>query len=362
MIAEQRLVIWGTGVVAERIMNDIAIPSYLEIVGIIDNDTTKQGSYFHSYEIMPPNYINKLSPDAIVILTDAYEAITNQIKNEFPEYVGKVHNKNYFYKDRLLKRYEKTNDSEIRDITNTIMQNDLQVFNYSFIEKYKDMEIQVDLDESAGLYYVMHSGKKMYFSNCFDSEKKVIDYYKSILVEQDERSPHRYFDKNFKVNDGDIVIDVGAAEGNFSLSIIDYVKKIYIIESDEAWIEALKHTFKDYLDKVVLINTFISADNYGCNNTLDTLINEKINFIKMDIEGYEWEALIGAEKIIKESEVLSMAICCYHNDSDQAMIEKILDQYKIGHTTTEGYMWFPGITRSNYVSTRLNRAIIQAKK
>lgn len=47
----------------------------------------------------------------------------------------------------------------------------------------------------------------------------------------------------------------------------------------------------------------------------DSLANEKVSFIKMDIEGAEVNALRGAEHIIREQHP-KMAICIYHKTSD----------------------------------------------
>lgn len=62
-------------------------------------------------------------------------------------------------------------------------------------------------------------------SRKFKNEKEVAAYYKSVLMEQDEDSPHKYLTKDFNVENSDVVVDVGVAEGNFSLDIIDRVKK-----------------------------------------------------------------------------------------------------------------------------------------
>ena len=202
----------------------------------------------------------------------------------------------------------------------------------------------------------------MYFSRRYSSETEVINYYKSILLEQDEKSPHKYLSTEFDISDGDVVIDAGVAEGNFALEIIDKVSKIYLIEADSEWIEALNVTFEDYMDKVVIIKAFVSSYDEGDFRTLDSIIPENVNFIKMDIEGNEWDGLKGAQRIINNSSNLRLAICSYHSDFDQVLIESFMDEMSIEHTHTNGYMWFPLTVRQNYVSTSLNRAIIRGIK
>lgn len=46
-------------------------------------------------------------------------------------------------------------------------------------------------------------------------KEKAETYYRYILLEQDEKSPHRYLTSEFDVSEGDVVVDVGVAEGNF---------------------------------------------------------------------------------------------------------------------------------------------------
>ena len=152
------------------------------------------------------------------------------------------------------------------------------------------------------------------------------------------------------------------AEGNFSLDIIDRVKKIYLIETDDDWLEALKMTFREYEDKVQIVKGYVSSVEEGPFVTLDSIISEPVNFIKMDIEGNEWDALQGAAKLIQKSENIRCAICSYHSDFDQTLIEAFFDGMDIKHNTSDGYMWFPWKVRQNYVSTRLNRALVRGEK
>ncbi len=61
------------------------------------------------------------------------------------------------------------------------------------------------------------------------------------------------------------------------------------------------------------------------------LMNKKITIIKMDVEGSEYEALIGAQKIIKEQKP-KLEICLYHKISDFWIIpmylKKLVPEYK----------------------------------
>lgn len=204
-----------------------------DILGYIDNRIEKQGKIFEGNKIYNPEILNEIVPDKIVVMTNAYEEIYNQICKYFPHCKNIVENKNFFYKQSIIARYKESTDPEICEVLDHIKQNGLEVFNYPFTSKYKDMDVQVFWDNACNLFYVNYKGHKMYMSRKFKNEKEVAAYYKSVLMEQDEDSPHKYLTKDFNVENSDVVVDVGVAEGNFSLDIIDRVKKIYLIETDE---------------------------------------------------------------------------------------------------------------------------------
>ena len=67
-------------------------------------------------------------------------------------------------------------------------------------------------------------------------------------------------------------------------------------------------------------------------DALDNIINEKITFIKMDIEGAEKKAITGAENLIKRYKP-KLYICAYHRNEDAfalpILIKSICPDYKI---------------------------------
>lgn len=353
--------LWGTGKVASEMLNDCDILEQYNILGVIDNDSAKWGKFFEKIKIYSPDYIGNYSGTTIVILSDYFDEIKKQIETEYSDKVANVENKYFFYKEKLLKRYENNTDADVVEIVSYIKNNGLGIFNYDFAKNYKS-RIDVWVDDSTGFYYLIHKGKKMYFPRTFNSKDTVVDYYNSILMEQDYHSPHKYLSDTFNIDYGDVVIDAGVAEGNFALEVIDKVSKLYLIEADDDWIEALKLTFKEYSEKVVIIKAFVSSYCYGNVVTIDSLIKEPVNFIKMDIEGNEWDALNGAKELIEKSKGIKLAVCSYHSDFDQELIESFMDKQDIVHTTSRGYMWFPYKVRQTYTSTKLNRGIILGVK
>ena len=162
----------------------------------------------------------------------------------------------------------------------------------------------------------------------------------------------------FLNNKDDVLVDCGAFTGD---SIYNYVnmygigyKKIYAYEiSPNTCIKLQENIDKAKLPNVVVKqkgvgkepgefyindNTDTSANKIGNNGEvkvevvrIDDDIEDKITFIKMDIEGAEYDALKGAEKTIRNNHP-KLAICVYHGYEDiyriPFMINEMNPNYK----------------------------------
>ena len=104
--------------------------------------------------------------------------------------------------------------------------------------------------------------------------------------------------------------------------------------------QALQRTFRDYQEKVVFCNKFLSGRDNAKEITLDNLVREKVDFLKMDIEGAEVEALLGSKDVLTRSKA-RCAICSYHRQYDEKYISYILESYGYKTSHSEGYMFFP---------------------
>lgn len=336
-----KVYVWGTGVRANEFNKFHS--TELEMIGVdgyIDNDKDKWGKKFWNKMIFSPDIL-ETDGKKFVYIANQYE---KEIKKQLEEqYKGKYEllEEEVFLRMQMLLRYEKEKDSEIAVIMDRLKNKPLEVFNYDFVEKYDVSDSEIFYDEVKGLYYVLYHGKKMYFSKVYDTVSKVKAYYKSILVEQDVNSPHLYLTSEFDVQNDAVVIDAGVAEGNFSLSIIDKVSKIYMFEPDQDWIKALQYTFEPYKDKIVIISKCLSNYINDVTTTIDSEIDEQINFIKMDIEGEEFYSLLGAKRTIAASEDLKCVICTYHQEFAYEAITQLLEKHDIEYETSAGYMWYP---------------------
>ena len=74
--------------------------------------------------------------------------------------------------------------------------------------------------------------------------------------------------------------------------------------------------------------------------SLDEDIREKVTFIKMDIEGLEISALLGAKRHIK-NDFPKLAVCTYHIISDMWEIPKLIDAIRPGYRFYIRHYHFP---------------------
>lgn len=196
-------------------------------------------------------------------------------------------------------------------------------------KKYKKIKIEVYRDKD-GFPFVQFEGKRLYFPKHF-SKSWVAYAYRTLMCEQDSESPHCYFSNAFGAPaGGEILLDVGAAEGIISLKYVEQVKRIIIFECSKDWIPALKKTFYPYREKVSIVSKYVS-DNSGndCVRLDDYIVNDTdldgfndTYIVKMDIEDAESVALDGSMKLL-ESRKSKFLVCTYHRPEDAKKFKKL---------------------------------------
>ncbi|MCK9467534.1 MAG: FkbM family methyltransferase [Candidatus Absconditabacterales bacterium] len=144
------------------------------------------------------------------------------------------------------------------------------------------------------------------------------------------------------------VIDCGAYYGDSCIILKDLKpKKIIAFEPDRNNFEELKKIVEKNNLPVECLNKGVGENNenisfssgQGGGSTipkfgkdvievikLDNLDKENIKFIKMDIEGFELEAIKGAEQIIRKNKPV-MLICLYHTGKDFFEIPNLLRKW-----------------------------------
>lgn len=356
--------IWGTGEDASSIQSCYGRElKQIKILGYIDNDARKEGGNFGGKKVYAPSVLNRHADCGIIIATSKYrEEVVEQINREFPRHAVNIAERDFWKRLQILNRYQSSTEPDICEIREYLLCHALTYFNYGWKDRYREEDIAVSFDDGNGLFYIWYNGRKMYISRSYDTEQKVREYIVSILLEQDVKSPHLYLSEQFGVGEQSVVVDAGVAEGNFSLSIIDHVKYIYLFEPDSQWVEALQYTFEPFRDKVSIIGKGISDYTDQGVTTLDAELGDtEINFIKMDIEGEELHALRGAKSLLCKSSDIKCAICTYHQEYAYEAIYSFLQDVGFEIETSRGYMYYPTDDFMGRAPV-LRHGIIRAKK
>lgn len=144
------------------------------------------------------------------------------------------------------------------------------------------------------------------------------------------------------LNNDMIYADIGAYRGE---TLYDF-KKVYAFEPAEKNFIHLKENIKSRDGEVILIQKAVTQDNKGDyisqNNGRGVKISDKgikvetvslneyfkdkkVDFIKMDIEGQEKQALLGADKILKRDSP-ALLISAYHYTDDFYKIPILINE------------------------------------
>lgn len=359
-----KYLIWGTGKLAlgrYEMMKNIPKLNNIKIVGFVDNDSKKWGEKIDGIPIIAPSEIAQASYDYICIFSMWKNEICQQLEEELciPHERVRDFFQSYFV-NCLNEKYASVQNDEIKEIIDNMKHEETPDVFYFPESKPKQM-YEAFYDENADLHYILFENKRMYYKRNYhfiiEDGKK---YVKDPWYEQDPNSPHLYEQGEISVCDGDVIVDAGTCEGNFSLHNIDKASKVFLIECNPDWLEALKYTFAPYQDKVVICDKFLSDTDSDKTITLNTLLKkENVSFIKMDIEGEEINALHGADVILKENKGLKLAICSYHRHGDEEKIKEILHSYQMKTETSKGYMLFL-YDKDIFYNPELRRGIIRA--
>lgn len=231
-------------------------------------------------------------------------------------------------------------DPERQAVIDYINRRGVQIFPYDFTDKYVASSIDVFEDPSCGLKYVMMDNKRLYFKRRW-SAQRIRKSFHDLSLEQDLESPHRYLSTDFTLSPSDVLADFGAAEGNFSLSVIEKIKKVYLFESDPEWIEALEMTFLPWKNKVEIVPRFVADINDEKHCSGDVFFaGKELSFMKIDVDGGERKLLSGFADTINNSSRMKIALCTYHQHEDEKEFSSMLAARGYAVKPSRGYMIF----------------------
>lgn len=199
--------------------------------------------------------------------------------------------------------------------------------------------LNVNIDKFSHVYNTLSDdvSKNIYFNIL----KSKLSFDNELLCNVSSKSQDQYFEKDLiEITENDVFCDCGSFTGDtLDIFISKYkkYKKYIAIEADPINYKKLRENIKEKKYENII------AKNVGCWDEENTLFfssnsiagkientgdleikvdkldhilkDEEITFLKMDIEGAEEKALLGAENIIKRDSPV-LAICLYHSMED----------------------------------------------
>ena len=336
----KKIILWGAGFAFDATVDLIGRDN---IIAVFDSNKEKWGKTIYGFEIQNPSEsLNKIYDDdtAIMISTNGYQyEIANMLVDDW-----RINRKSIYCNSNYI-------TEEYRYLPELIMASQDK------IEKVVNMLS----DEASRKYYIN------FLKACLSRSPFFYEPNPNSL-----KGSYEYICENnvFRVNPGDIIIDCGAYDGDTARlyrSMTNNKCKVYCFEPVRANYEAMKQwVLNEKIEDVIPINAGVGKydhieqvysteekttkgavgnNRFGADNpvistidvkALDSVISEKIDFIKMDIEGAEMDALNGAEKIIKESHP-RMLLSAYHKTSDMWEIPLYISQIYSDYTIYLGH-------------------------
>ena len=248
------------------------------------------------------------------------------------------------FRNEILRYYEEnpTADTDILAALDFIRHYGYAVIiPHRFIEEYGWRRLPAGKDKDGFPYVMLLSGMRLYMPKHLSMRQAKIGV-NLILMEQDRRSPHCYLTETFNVDENDIVVDVGSAEGCLSLEVVDRVKHVYLFEAEPEWTEPLKRTFAPWKDKVTVVRKFVTDHDGSDCIRLDSFFKSEgvtPTFVKMDVEGAEMAVLRGMQALLDAGAPMKIAACTYHLPEAHQEISAMLQSRGFTCETSRGVMF-----------------------
>lgn len=310
------VVFWGAGCCITMFL-ELFQESNIKVSAIIDSNPNKIGTTIQNIPIKNWEQVNNsLSNFSIVISTSHFDEIINQLKEL--KFKGSIYYlpKNAYYKNT--------------------------VYSLAFIKKFENRfrNVYEQLKDDIS--------KKVYL-NVLKNNMSLDNRYFEEISSYEIRG---YFGTDLFMNiEDEIIVDGGAFTGDTIQEFFEHpdrkYKKIYAFEPDEENYKLLKENCFD-IENIILIcsglgekkETLKFCTGVGVSSHIDIDGNASIEidsldevfdkqaaptFIKMDIEGSERNALIGAKNIIKKY-LPTLAISAYHKMEDMFTLVELIQE------------------------------------
>ncbi|MCI9623119.1 MAG: FkbM family methyltransferase [Lachnospiraceae bacterium] len=225
------------------------------------------------------------------------------------------------------------------------------------LERFRDYLIVLGSAKYAEEMYHMLVSRK------FPKDRILYSKYKMLVAECGKQ----YFDI-FSAGENEVFVDGGGFNGDTFFDFVTWTKgeykKIYVFEPNAEMAQEIKKRIKN--EKISGVELYQNALwnkkeslsflesgagscilNTGTATTegvsLDEIVkDEKVSYIKMDVEGSELKALQGAKETIKNNKP-KLAICIYHKPEDildlLTYILELVPEYKLSIRHYTSCMW-----------------------
>ncbi len=307
--------LYGMGNGADKILDE-CIRLGIEISGVFASDGFVRNQVFRGFKVESYSAVREKSPDmtALLCFGSALEEVISSIKQK---------------------------SDEIRLYAPSVPVYGDEIFNSEFFEKNEE---KIRLARSL---FADERSKEV-----FD---KIIEYrlsgdIKYLFEAESDRN------ENYKLLElkNEIFFDLGAYRGDTVLEVEEHcnLEKIYALEPDKKSFEKLKANTA-HIKNVNYFNCavgerdetvfFKKSRGRGSSvgktgeeiesRSVDSILqNEKVTFMKLDVEGNERKALLGAKSTIKNY-LPKLKIAAYHRSEDifalVLLINEITDKYRI---------------------------------
>lgn len=325
-ICNKNIFIWGTGNTASLYQEGLyrlEKAGTLYISGYVDNDPQKWGKQFGEKKILSPTTLCAMdnvcvlicSPQPNIIQTLQQQLNILNIQNyHIDELILKLHKK------EILKCYDLMNDTDSKQVYSHIIS--CRINGEYPHEDYISSKQYFELKEFA------QRNPQETFIDCGafvgDSLERYIwekdGMFKKIIAFEPDKQNYSAMKKRVKrLTD----------EWNFNSDAIEIYP--YGLSDKSSNLKIQRYSNNNGLGSKIVQQS--SNEGEICTLvTIDDFVKQPFNFLKADIESYEYKMLSGAKNSIKKWHPL-LAICIYHNAVDlydiPLLINSIAPEYKM---------------------------------